>query len=82
MWKRFALAGLVIVLLTAAASATAALLEVKQLAQDIGAGHRLKNIGLAPVPPGAPQTFLLLGSDSRVADRRRTDRRWLAPRGA
>ena len=69
MWKRFALAGLVIVLLSAAASATAALLEVKQLAQDLG-GHRLKGIGLAPAPPGAPQTFLLIGSDSRVADRR------------
>jgi LCP family protein required for cell wall assembly len=72
MYKRFALAALVVVLSSAATVATAALLELKDDVDIFTAGSD----GKAVVPPGAldgvdaggPQTILLLGSDQRYVD--------------
>lgn len=70
MHKRFLLGALVVVLSSAAAVATAALLEVKDYANIIDSGHAIRGIGgaLDHVAPGGPQTILLLGSDRRYAD--------------
>ena len=70
MYKRFALAFAIIVLSTAGAVATAALLEVKGAADIFNrfskpiAGINEKGV-LDDVPAGGPQTILLLGSDHR-----------------
>ena len=73
MWKRFALAAAVIIALSASATATAGLLEVRNYASALNTGQRQLNLGreITPAEAGAPQTILLMGSDSRVADRRR-----------
>ncbi|PTL60543.1 LCP family protein [Paraconexibacter algicola] len=75
LYRRFALGGLLIVLLTAVGTATAALMEIKgtlvdplQPIVDPPRGPKLENV-LADVPSGKPQTLLLLGSDIRYADR-------------
>lgn len=72
MWKRFVLAGVVIVLATAGTLSSAVLLEVDR-AVDIfrasGASIPGLDAVLDEVEPGAPQTVLLLGSDRRYADR-------------
>ncbi len=73
MWKRFLAATATIVLLTAAGSATAVLLEV-----DSTLGEFLRvnpPLEVAPgvldgVDAGRPQTILVLGSDRRYDDRR------------
>ena len=71
MGKRFALAGLLIVLLTAAAVSSAVLLEVKQDVSFFQSQSTpiegIANV-LDDVPPGQPQTILLLGSDRRFSD--------------
>jgi LCP family protein required for cell wall assembly len=71
MAKKFALGGVLIVLLTAIAVATAVLLEVHK---DIGFVREgsvpipgIKGV-LDDVPAGKPQTILLLGSDRRFGD--------------
>ena len=72
MWKRFVLAGVVIVLATAGTLSSAVLLEVDR-AVDIfrASGASIPGLDevLDDVEPGAPQTVLLLGSDRRYADR-------------
>jgi len=72
MWKRFLLAGVVIVLATAGMLSTAVLLEVDR-AVDIfrASGASIPGLDevLDDVEAGAPQTVLLLGSDRRYADR-------------
>ena len=73
MYKRFALAGVLITLLTAATVASAALLEVKELVsimRDESAGHVIPGVknALDDVPAGKPQTILVLGSDRRFVD--------------
>ena len=71
MWKRFLLGGVLVVLLTAGATATAALLQVKEVATIISHGQKpLKGLTsvLDSVDSGGPQTILLLGSDRRYAD--------------
>jgi LCP family protein required for cell wall assembly len=71
MAKRFALGGLLIVMLTATAVASALLLEVHQdvtvFARESTPIPGVKNV-LDEVRAGAPQTILLLGSDRRFAD--------------
>jgi LCP family protein required for cell wall assembly len=67
MWKRFGIAFAVIVVLTAAASATAALLQVKDIADALNKGTHL-NLGkdtLTRAQVGGPQTLMVLGSDHR-----------------
>jgi LCP family protein required for cell wall assembly len=73
MYKRFAIAGVVITLLTAGAVASAGLLEVKDLVQvirDESIGHTIPGLkgALDDVPAGKPQTILVLGSDRRFVD--------------
>ena len=66
LWK-FAAGFLLMVLLTAAASATAGLLAIKTVADRI---PKIKQeVPVAPTKPGKPQTILLLGSDRRYRDR-------------
>jgi LCP family protein required for cell wall assembly len=73
MWKRFLAAATLIVLLTGGATATAGLLEVGDFASELNRQPQRLNVAdvITPAEAGAPQTLLLLGSDSRVADRRR-----------
>jgi LCP family protein required for cell wall assembly len=73
MYKRFALAGVLITVLTAGAVASAGLLEVKDLVtviRDESAGHVIPGLkgALDDVPAGKPQTILVLGSDRRFID--------------
>jgi LCP family protein required for cell wall assembly len=67
VWWKFAAGGLVIVLLTAAATATAGLLAIKDVAQRIP--KLAQEVPVEPTKPGKPQTILLLGSDRRYKDR-------------
>jgi LCP family protein required for cell wall assembly len=69
MWKRFLLAVFLIVALAAGATATAGLLQVKQIADAIKAGHNSLSLRQGVVdqaPPGGAQTILILGSDKRL----------------
>jgi LCP family protein required for cell wall assembly len=71
MYKRFLLGALVVVLSSAGAVATAALLELKNDTQIFLSGSEpIKNIegALDGVDAGGPQTILILGSDRRFAD--------------
>jgi polyisoprenyl-teichoic acid--peptidoglycan teichoic acid transferase len=68
MWLKFMLGGTLIVLLVGAATATAGLLEVKDVAEALNQNRRLKISELTPAEAGAPQTILLLGSDVRRDD--------------
>lgn len=72
MWKRFLLAGMLIVSATAASVSTAVLLEVDRVVDVFRANNEaLAGIDevLDDVEAGEPQTILLLGSDDRYADR-------------
>ena len=70
MGKRFALGALLIVLLTAAATATATLLEISADVSIIKQGKKIPGIAnvLDSVDGGGPQTILILGSDRRFVD--------------
>ena len=73
MLKKGALAGLMIVLLTATTVASAALLEVDQLVNIVRAeGQTIPGVAnaLDNVDGGGPQTILLIGSDRRFTDRK------------
>jgi polyisoprenyl-teichoic acid--peptidoglycan teichoic acid transferase len=70
LWK-FAAGGLLIILLTAAATATAGLLAIKDVAERIP--KIAQDVPVEPSKPGKPQTILLLGSDRRYADRNQKD---------
>src|SRR3954451_16013702 len=71
MKKRFALGALLITVLTAAATATATLLEIGEDVSIIRSGEKIPGIGgvLDDVASGDPQTILILGSDRRWVDR-------------
>src|SRR4051812_7015314 len=74
MWKRFLLAGLVVVALSAITTPTAGLLQVRDIASAISeAGKKpaLKVPELTAAEAGAPQTIMVLGSDVRKVDRLR-----------
>jgi LCP family protein required for cell wall assembly len=66
LWK-FTAGVVLMVLLTAAATATAGLLAIKDVAQRIP--KIAQDVPVAPTKPGKPQTILLLGSDRRYVDR-------------
>jgi LCP family protein required for cell wall assembly len=70
LWK-FAAGWVLMVLLTAAASATAGLLAIKDVAQRIP--KLAQDVPVTPAKPGKPQTILLLGSDRRYVDRKSKD---------
>jgi LCP family protein required for cell wall assembly len=70
LWK-FGAGAALMVLLTAAAAATAGLLAIKDVAQRIP--KIAQALPVAPTKPGKPQTILLLGSDRRYVDRNQKD---------
>jgi LCP family protein required for cell wall assembly len=70
MWKRFALAAVLVIFLTAGATATAGLLEFSSIVDDISPKGSKINAKVDPVQPGAPQTILVIGSDRRYKDRK------------
>jgi LCP family protein required for cell wall assembly len=66
VYKRFAIAGILIFFLTTGAVATAALLKVKEIAHAIvPPGHGVEIPAAVPAKPGKPQTILIVGSDKR-----------------
>ena len=72
MWKRFMIGGILVILLSATAVATAVLLEVHKSIEDFQEVSTpipgIKN-ELDKVDPGGPQTILVLGSDRRWGDK-------------
>jgi LCP family protein required for cell wall assembly len=69
MYKRFALAGVILVVLSAATVASAVLLEVKEAVDIFKRATTPLDPGvkelLADVEPGKPQTILVIGDDRR-----------------
>src|SRR3984893_2362369 len=77
MWKRFLIAGVLIMLLTGVATATVALNTVSGIAEEVFPHLNQINTpkGLVtPVYSGGPQTFLILGSDRRAKAKNAFDR--------
>ncbi len=77
MWKRFLIAGVLIVGLSAGATATVALNTVSSLAAEVfpTLSHIRAPKGLiTPEYDGGPQTFLVLGSDRRERSKDTFDR--------
>jgi LCP family protein required for cell wall assembly len=75
MWKRFLLGALVLIALTAGATATAALLQVKQLGKNLfPPANRLPLGSDVSGDPGGPETFLIIGSDKRAKSQAAQDR--------
>jgi LCP family protein required for cell wall assembly len=70
-WWRFALASVLIVAVSAAATTTGVLLYVDSIAKALGHNDRLHNKlqqALAEVHPGEPENILILGSDKRAGE--------------
>jgi LCP family protein required for cell wall assembly len=68
-WWRFTLASILIVAVSAAATATGVLLWVDSIAHALGHNNHLHDKlhnALAQLDPGEPQTILILGSDKRA----------------
>ncbi len=65
LW-RFFLAAVLIIFSTAAATAVAGLLQIRQLTVDLSATAALPHANVTLPPPGAPQTILVIGSDHRA----------------
>jgi LCP family protein required for cell wall assembly len=77
MWKRFLIGGVLIALLSGAATATVALNTASSLAHDIFPSvnqiHAPKGL-VVPEYNGGPETYLILGSDRRAASKDVYDR--------
>jgi LCP family protein required for cell wall assembly len=73
MRRRFLAAGVIIAALSAVATATGGLLELRDYASSLSHGGKRLNLGseITAAEAGAPQTFLVIGSDARVAERRK-----------
>jgi LCP family protein required for cell wall assembly len=70
-WWRFALASVLIVAVSAGATATSVLLYIDSIAQALGHNNKLHNKlnrALANVHPGDPENILILGSDKRAGE--------------
>jgi LCP family protein required for cell wall assembly len=68
-WWRFTLAAVLIVAISAGATATSVLVYLDSIAKALGHNDHLHNKlqkALADIEPGAPQTILILGSDKRA----------------
>ena len=76
LWLRFLLAGVVVIVLTAGATATAGLLEVQGFVDDLKAGGTIRGAErvIERADVGDPRTILLLGSDHRFGDDKRNAR--------
>ena len=69
MGKRFLLAGVLIATLSATATATAVLLQIHGVAKELQRGHKIDvGHGLTAADAGAPETFMILGSDRRASE--------------
>jgi LCP family protein required for cell wall assembly len=76
LWKRFLLGSVIIVVLMATATATAALLEVKHVADILGESKKI-DVGagvISAADAGAPETILVIGSDKRALSSNIADR--------
>ncbi|MGN6276172.1 MAG: LCP family protein [Solirubrobacterales bacterium] len=70
-WWRFTLASVLIVAVSAAATATSVLLYLDSIAHALSHNNVLSNKlhkALAEVEPGAPENILILGSDKRAGE--------------
>jgi LCP family protein required for cell wall assembly len=65
LW-RFALGGFIVIVFTAATTAVAGLLQLKQLAKELDPTPPLRHAQIIIANPGNPQTLLLIGSDHRA----------------
>jgi LCP family protein required for cell wall assembly len=67
---RFLLAAVIVVGVTAAATATAGLLNVQSIVDDLKAGGTIRDLGntVTRAEAGKPRTILLIGSDHRFGD--------------
>jgi polyisoprenyl-teichoic acid--peptidoglycan teichoic acid transferase len=67
-WGRYALAALIVIALTAAATATAGLLQVQGFVNDLKQGGTIKGLShvITRAQAGEAQTLLLIGSDHRA----------------
>ena len=75
MWARFLIGGLLIALLSGAATATIALNTVSGIAAEVFPNTIVAPKGVVtPVYNGGPQTFLVLGSDRRARAKSALDR--------
>jgi polyisoprenyl-teichoic acid--peptidoglycan teichoic acid transferase len=77
MWKRFLVAGVLIVVLSAGATATVALNKITTLADEVFPSLSHINAPKGLVTPeygGGPQTFLILGSDRRSGSKNTEER--------
>jgi LCP family protein required for cell wall assembly len=77
MWKRFAIAALLIVALSGGATATVALNKITTIADEVFPKLNEINAPKSVVTAeysGGPQTFLILGSDRRVGSKDSYDR--------
>ncbi|MCA1689981.1 MAG: LCP family protein [Actinobacteria bacterium] len=74
-WKRFLLGSAVIVVLVAAATATAVLMEVKHVSDLLGPAElHLGRDVITPEQAGAPETILVIGTDRRPQSKTLADR--------
>jgi LCP family protein required for cell wall assembly len=69
-WLRFLAAAVIVIVLTAGATATAGLLNVQKFVDDLKAGGTIRGAEkvIARADVGDPQTLLLIGSDHRYGD--------------
>jgi LCP family protein required for cell wall assembly len=70
-WWRFLLAAVLVISLTAGATATAGLLNVQSFVDDLKAGGTIRGLGanvISRADVGDPRTILLIGSDHRFGD--------------
>ncbi|PZS14021.1 MAG: LytR family transcriptional regulator, partial [Solirubrobacterales bacterium] len=63
---RFAIGAAIVIMLTAATTAVAGLLQVKQAAVEISATPAIPHARVTIADPGNPQTILIVGSDHRA----------------
>jgi LCP family protein required for cell wall assembly len=78
MWARFAIAGALIVALSGGTTAVLATNKIKKLAEEVFPKHNQIKVGggvlKGPEYKGAPETFLVLGSDRRAKSKSAIDR--------
>jgi LCP family protein required for cell wall assembly len=77
MWARFAIAGILILLLSGAATATVALTKLNHIASEVfpkGSQLHVAKGVVETAYSGQPQTFLIIGSDRRAGSKDAYDR--------